>query len=68
MQMAVKRSTGSAKKCRRHGAKARAEGGQNGHVDVISPATASEIRRTLGIGKTQIRNVLRAFEAAGVTI
>ena len=33
---------------------------------VISPATASEIRKTLGITKTEMRNVLRAFKKAGV--
>jgi hypothetical protein len=41
---------------------------KNGFVHVASPATASEIRRTLGITKTQIRNVRRAFLAAGIKI
>jgi hypothetical protein len=41
---------------------------KNGHVHVISPATASEIRRTLGIRSTQIANVLRAFHDAGVKV
>jgi len=41
---------------------------KNGFVHVVSPATASEIRRTLGITKTQIRNVRRAFIAAGIAI
>ena len=40
----------------------------NGHVHVVSPATASEIRKTLGIGRSQVRNILRAFEAAGVEV
>jgi len=40
----------------------------NGYINVVSPATASEIRRTLGITATQTRNVLRAFRAAGVEI
>ena len=33
--MTVKRSSGSAKKYRRYGAKARVKSGSNGHVDVI---------------------------------
>jgi hypothetical protein len=37
-------------------------------VHVVSPATASEIRRTLGITKTEQRNVMRAFRAAGVEV
>lgn len=35
---------------------------------VISPATASEIRKTLGITKKEMRNVLRAFAKAGVEV
>jgi hypothetical protein len=35
---------------------------------VISPLTASEIRKTLGISKTEMRNVLRAFKKAGVDV
>ena len=66
--MSVKPSSGSAKKYRRYGAKARVKSGANGPMDVISPATASEIRRTLGIGKTQLQNALRALDAAGITI
>jgi hypothetical protein len=41
---------------------------KNGYVHVISPATASEIRRTLRIKSTQIANILRAFDAAGVKV
>lgn len=37
-------------------------------VHVVSPATASEIRRTLGITKANIRNVVQAFRAAGVNV
>ncbi len=68
MKTARKGLSGPVKKHRRYSAKARVKSGSNGRVDVISPATASEIQRTLGIGKTQLRNVLRAFEAAGVTL
>jgi hypothetical protein len=35
---------------------------------VVSPATASDIERTLGITKIQKANVLRAFAAAGVKL
>lgn len=35
---------------------------------VISPATATEIRKTLGITKTEMHNVLRAFKKAGVEV
>jgi hypothetical protein len=68
MQTPVKRSSGTVKKYRLRVAKAHVKGGGNGHVHVISPATATEIRRTLGIGKSQIQNVLRAFGAAGVKV
>jgi len=64
--MTIRRSAKSPKRYR--AGKARAKGGQNGHVHVISPATASEIRKTLGIGGTEIRNILRAFDAAGVKV
>jgi predicted transcriptional regulator len=37
-------------------------------VHVVSSATASEIRRTLGITKANIRNVVQAFRAAGVIV
>jgi len=67
MQAAVKR--GSRKvKYRFRRARAHVRGARNGHVHVISPATATEIRRTLGIGKSEIENVLRAFRAAGVAV
>ncbi len=35
---------------------------------VITPVTASEIRKILGITKTEMRNVLRAFKKAGVDV
>ena len=35
---------------------------------LISPATASEIRKTLGITQAEMRNVLRAFRAAGIRL
>ncbi len=41
---------------------------ENGFVHVISPATASEIERALGIKKAQVVNILRAFEVAGVKV
>jgi hypothetical protein len=37
-------------------------------LDVVSPATGSEIRRALGITKATQRNVMRAFRAAGVKV
>jgi hypothetical protein len=49
-------------------AKGCSKGRQNGHVDVVSPSTASEIRKTLGIGAAQIRKVRRALQTAGVKI
>lgn len=41
---------------------------RNGYINVVSPATASEIRRTLGVTAAQTKNVLRVFKAAGVEI
>ena len=38
------------------------------YIDVVSPATASEIRKTLGLSKSQVAKVLRAFIAAGVKV
>lgn len=67
MQTAVKQARGKAK-YRFRRARAHIRGARNGHIHVISPATASEIRRTLGIGKSEIQNVLRAFRAAGVEV
>jgi len=43
-------------------------GRKNGFVHVVSPATASEMERALGITKMQKANVLRAFAAAGVKL
>lgn len=37
-------------------------------VHVISAATASEIRKTLGITQAEMLNVLRAFRAAGIKV
>ena len=45
-----------------------AKAGRHRRIHVISPATASEIRKTLGIGRTQVRNILRAIAAAGVDV
>ena len=42
--------------------------GKNGYVHVTRAGTVSEIRRTLGIKPSHIRNVLRAFKAAGVEV
>jgi hypothetical protein len=38
------------------------------YVHVISPATASEIRKTLRIRRSQVRTILRAFNAVGVKV
>ena len=40
--------------------------GKNGFIHVTKAGTVSEIRRTLGIKPSHIRNVLRAFKMAGV--
>ncbi len=40
--------------------------GKNGYLNVVTPATASEIRRTLGITAAQMKNALRALKAAGI--
>ncbi len=67
LAMSANRSNKAAKRMRVR------EGGSgachtNGHIHVISSATASEIRNTLRIKRTQIANILRAFEAAGVEV
>jgi hypothetical protein len=41
---------------------------KNAYVHVISPATASEIRRAVGIKRSHSTNVFRAFADAGVKI
>jgi hypothetical protein len=41
---------------------------KKGYVHVISPATASEIRRAVGIRPSHTRNVMRAFAAAGIKV
>lgn len=41
---------------------------RNALVHVISPATASEIRRTLGISNSQVQHVREALAAAGVKV
>lgn len=66
MQATIRQQTKSFKPHRVE--KARSPGERNGRVHVVSPATASEIRKTLRIGGTQIRNILRAFDAAGVKV
>ncbi len=64
MQASVKRQ---AKSKRLQGkAKRSHRAGRNGHLHIIGPATASEIRSVLHIGGSQLRNILRAFDAAGV--
>jgi hypothetical protein len=53
----------------RESAKARVVGGRkNGYIHVISPATASEIQRAIGIKPSHIKNVLRAFSEAGIKV
>lgn len=37
-------------------------------LHVISPATTSEIQHTLGLTKASLRNVMRAFRAAGIKV
>ena len=39
---------------------------RNGYLHVISPASASEIRKALGIKQSEIDSMLRAFDAVGV--
>jgi hypothetical protein len=68
MEMKARRTTKAVRKYRFARAKRAPVRAHNGHVHVISPASASEIRKTLGIGRTQVRNILRAFEAAGVEV
>jgi hypothetical protein len=41
---------------------------QNGHMHVVSPATASEIRAALNIRSSHIRNALSALKAAGIKV
>ena len=41
---------------------------RNGYIDIVSPATALEIRETLGIRARQVQNVRRALRSAGVKI
>jgi hypothetical protein len=40
----------------------------NGYVHVISPASASEIRRAVGIKKSDTATVLRVFAGIGVKV
>jgi hypothetical protein len=40
----------------------------NGYIHVISPATASEIRRAVGIKKSDTATVLRVFANIGVKV
>jgi hypothetical protein len=42
--------------------------GKNGYVHVTRAGTVSEIYRTLGIKPSHVRNMLRAFKAAGVEV
>ena len=67
MQLKIRKTTGAAKKYRFRVVRARVRS-KNGHVHVISPATGSEIRKTLGIGRSQVQNIRRAFGAAGVEV
>jgi NADH/NAD ratio-sensing transcriptional regulator Rex len=68
MEMKARRTTRAVRKYRFARAKKAPARVHNGHVHVISPASASEIRRTLGIDSAQVRNILSAFEAAGVEV
>jgi hypothetical protein len=68
MEMKAKRPTKFVRKYRFAKAKKVLGKVHKGHVHVISPASASEIRKTLGIGSTQVRNIFRAFEAAGIEV
>jgi hypothetical protein len=40
----------------------------NGYVHVISPATASEIRRAIGVKRSDTATVLRVFANIGVKV
>jgi hypothetical protein len=53
-----------SKSAKAHFAKRR----ENGYVHVISPATASEIRREVGIKKSDTATVLRVFADLGVKV
>jgi hypothetical protein len=44
------------------------ERGKNGYIHVTRAGTVSEIHRTLGIKPSHVRNMLRAFKAAGVEV
>lgn len=67
MHLKAKKPRVAMKKHRPHIGRAQASK-RNGHLHVISPATASEIRKTLGIGKSQVKNILLAFSAAGIDV
>ena len=67
IQMKIRKTTSAAKKYRFRVARAHGRS-KNGHVHVISPATGSEIRKTLGIGRSQVQNIRRAFGAVGVEV
>jgi hypothetical protein len=50
-------------------AKARVvKGRKNGYIHIISPATASEIERAVGVKRSNVRNVLRAFSEVGIVV
>jgi GTP-sensing pleiotropic transcriptional regulator CodY len=40
----------------------------DGYVHVISPATVSEIDRAVGIKRSHVVNILRAFAEAGIKV
>ena len=67
MQMKIRKTISTSKKYRFRVARAQVRN-KNGHVHVISPATGSEIRKTLGIGRSQVQNIRRAFDAVGVEV
>jgi hypothetical protein len=48
--------------------KPRAKGGHNGHIDVVSPATGAEMRKTLGIKRSQVRSVIQTLQSVGIHI
>ena len=52
----------------RHVAGYRVNGRRNGYIDVVSPATVSEIQKTLGVKPSQVRDVVRALQSVGVDV
>jgi hypothetical protein len=61
---AIAKQRGKAVKYRRI-AKSRVNGKRNSYVDAVSPATVSEIQKTLGVKPSHVRDVVRALQSVG---